>query len=594
MSYKRCNQCKKRLSNNHQNLFCNDFCEQTYVGSSDIFCKLCNTLLGKQSVLKNRLFCNNSCHNKYQQKINLESRNCVMCSNSFVVTKSSKRKKLCSNKCEELYTKSSERNDMRMNTLIKNNLEKFGVESIFSLNDIKEKSRKTKRDKYGDQYYNNLNKGRQTKLDRYGTLDFSDKANKTKLEKYGTLNVNDKSNKTKLEKYNTLDFSDKANKTKLEKYGTLNFADKSKETIKQKYGSYSSMLLKPSYKRLKEKHSDSVEFLFSEDDYLGVNHYKKYNFRCLKCNNIFVDDMCNGSSPTCRTCNPINSGISFDEKEIVSYIKTIYCGNILENDRIILDGKEIDVFLPQLNFGIECDGIYWHSELSGGKDKQYHLNKTQRCLSKNINLIHIWDWEWNCKQDIIKSILSNKVGKSKKVYARKCVIREVNNKDKSTFLINNHIQGDDTSSIRLGLYYEDDLISLMTFVKSRYDKKYEYELSRYCNLIYTNIIGGASKLFNHFINNYNVNSIVTYSDKRLFTGKVYEKIGMGFVNNTPPGYHYFHKNKGIPLERTHFQKHKLSEKLEKFDVSLSEWENMKFNEYDRIWDCGHLKYEWIK
>jgi hypothetical protein len=95
-------------------------------------------------------------------------------------------------------------------------------------------------------------------------------------------------------------------------------------------------------------------------------------------------------------------------------------------------------------------------------------------------------------------------------------------------------------------------------------------------------------------NNYDVKSIVTYSDKRLFTGKLYENLGMTFVNNTPPGYHYFHKNDGTPIERTHFQKHKLKEKLEKFDSQLTEWENMQLNGYDRIWDCGHLKYMWIK
>jgi hypothetical protein len=481
---------------------------------------------------------------------------------------------------------------MRMTTLIKNNLEKYGVESIFSLGEFIEKSKNTRLVKYGDPYYNNHKLGKQTKLEKYGTLDFSDKANKTKLEKYGTLNVNDKSNKTKLEKYGTLDFSNKANKTKLEKYGTLDFGDKTRKTIKERYGSYSVVLLKSSYRKLKDKYLTSVEFLFKEEDYVGVIGYRKYKFKCLKCNGIFSDDMCNGSSPVCRTCNPIHTNISVDEKEILSYIKTIYNDEILENDRTILDGKEIDIYLPEINLGIEFDGIYWHSEISGGKDKHYHLNKTKLSLGKNIQLMHIWDWEWRCKRDIIKSILLSKIGKSKRIFARKCEIKQVINDEKSVFLNDNHIQGNDTSSIRLGLYYNDVLVSLMTFVKSRYDKKYQYELSRYCNILNTNVIGGASKLFNHFVKNYDVNSIVTYSDRRLFTGNLYNQIGMLFVDNTPSGYHYFHKNKGVPIERTHFQKHKLKEKIEKFDSNLSEWQNMKINGYDRIWDCGHLKFNW--
>jgi hypothetical protein len=119
-------------------------------------------------------------------------------------------------------------------------------------------------------------------------------------------------------------------------------------------------------------------------------------------------------------------------------------------------------------------------------------------------------------------------------------------------------------------------------------------MSRYCNILNTNVIGGASKLFNHFIKNYNVNSIVTYSDMRLFNGNVYKNIGMSFVNTTPPNYHYFDRNYCVPLTRIGFQKHKLSKILKIFDNKLSEWQNMQLNGYDRIWDCGHFKYEWIK
>ena len=592
MPYKRCIQCKTRLSNNNTNLFCDNNCNRIYNDSDYVFCKCCEKILGKQSVIKNKTFCNNTCHNLYQRKINLEERKCVFCNKNYIVSKSSNRHKLCSSECETLYTKSGERNDKRMNTLIQNNLKKYGVESIFSLEEVKEKSKKTRLKKYGHEYFNNNEIAKQTKLNKYGTLDFSDKAKQTKLKKYGTLNVNDKSNQTKLKKYGSLDFSKKANETKIKKYGTCDFTDKTRKTTIEKYGSYSKILLKKSFKRLEEKYSSIVKFLFSENEYVGVNEYKKYQFECLRCSNIFVDDMCNGSSPICRICNPITSNISNEEKEILSYIKTIYDGEIIENDRNTLSGQEIDILIPRLNLGIEYNGIYWHSELVGGKNKHYHLNKTKLSLDKNIQLMHIWDWEWQCKQDIIKSILLSKIGKSNRIFARKCEIKQVINDEKSMFLNNNHIQGNDTSSIRLGLYHNDVLVSLMTFVKSRYDKKYQYELSRYCNILNTNVIGGASKLFNYFIKNYDVNSIVTYSDRRLFTGNLYKQIDMSFLDNTPSGYHYFHKNKGVPIERTHFQKHKLKKKLEKFDINLSEWQNMQINGYDRIWDCGHMKFNW--
>ena len=575
MPYKRCNQCKKRLSESHNSDFCNDTCAKIYKNSPIIHCKNCNNILGKKSNLKNKMYCNNICHNNHQKKINLIERTCVQCNKNFIVPKSSKRKKVCSDECLDLYLKSSVRNEKRMQSLIKTNLEKYGVESTFSLQNVIEKSKKTRVDKYGTEYYNNNKLAKITKLEKYGTLDFSDQAKKTKMEKYGKLNFNEKANKTKLEKYGTLDFSDQAIKTKLKKYKSL-----------------SVQALKWGYKKLKEKYKNNVEFLFGENEYDGSIGYKKYTFRCIKCTNIFLDHMCNGMAPHCTICNPIENNISSLEKEILNYIKTIYHGNVIENDREILDGKELDIYIPELSLAIECNGIYWHGEITGRKDKKYHLDKTKNCMGKNIQLMHIWDWEWRYKKNIIKSILLNKFGKSDKIYARKCIVKNVSNDEKVEFLKNNHIQDNDTSSVRLGLYYNEKLVSLMTFVKSRYDKKYQYELSRYCNLLNTHVIGAASKLFTHFINNYDVKSIVTYSDKRLFTGKLYENLGMVFVSNTPPGYHYFNNSKNIPIERTHFQKHKLSKKLENFDPNLTEWENMKLNGYDRIWDCGHIKYEW--
>lgn len=575
MPYKICNQCKKRMNNDHIGEFCSTGCCDIYNNSPDVFCKMCNILIGKLSIVKNKQYCSIICHNKHQRLINLENRECIYCKKSFIVNKSSHRYKLCSDACYVAYISSKERNDGRMKKLKENNLKKYNVEYTISLPDVRLKANKTM-------------------LERYGTLDFSDKAQKTKLEKYGTLDFSNKSKKTKLERYGTLNVNDKSKKTKLEKYGTLDFSDKARKTIKNRYGSLSSILLKNSYKKLKEKYKHIVDFLFSENDYSGAYKYKKYNFKCKICNSEFLYDMCNGRIPMCNICNPpIFDGKSSDEKSLLEYIKTIYDGEIIENNREILNGKEIDIYIPKLKFGIEFNGLYWHSELSGGKDKKYHLNKTELSAENGINLIHIWDWEWKFKTDIIKSILINRFGKSVKIHARKCIIKNVINVDKCEFLEKNHIQGDDKSSIRLGLYYENKLVSLMTFIKSRYDKKYEYELSRFCNILNHNVIGGASKLYQHFIRNNDIKSIVTYSDKRLFIGNVYNNIGMKYVTDTKPGYKYINNNYGFPVERLNFQKHKLSTKLEKFDINLTEWENMQLNGYDRIWDCGHLKYEWI-
>ena len=132
-------------------------------------------------------------------------------------------------------------------------------------------------------------------------------------------------------------------------------------------------------------------------------------------------------------------------------------------------------------------------------------------------------------------------------------------------------------------------MSVMTFGKSRFDKKYKWEIIRFASKSNFTIIGGASKLLKYFIKIYNPKSIVTYSDRRFGDGDVYEKIGFNFIKSTHPSYYYV---KGLNVySRFQFQKHKLRLKLNEYNDNLSEWENMIQNGYDRLWDCGHNKYE---
>lgn len=123
-------------------------------------------------------------------------------------------------------------------------------------------------------------------------------------------------------------------------------------------------------------------------------------------------------------------------------------------------------------------------------------------------------------------------------------------------------------------------------------KNNNWELYRFCSKINTVIIGGASKLLKHFINHHSPDKIISYSDKRWSVGNLYESIGFKLTSNGVPNYWYF--GRGNSYKRHHrfaFAKHTLSKKLKTFDNSLSEWENMKNNGYDRIWDCGSIKFE---
>jgi len=253
------------------------------------------------------------------------------------------------------------------------------------------------------------------------------------------------------------------------------------------------------------------------------------------------------------------------------------------------------LYIPNKNIAIETNGLYWHTEVSGGKNKNYHLNKTKTSSVKGIRLIHILETEWNHSKEVVKSVLNSILSKrNNQIYARKCVVKEVASNEKSKFLVESHLQGNDHATIKLGLYHENELVSLMTFVKSRFDKNFEWEMSRFCSKLNTTIVGGSSKLYAHFVKHYKPKSVVSYSDRRYFSGETYIKLGFSFASNTPPNYHYIIDNYDSIQNRINWQKAKLSKKLVSFDASLSEWENMKNNGFDRIWDCGHTKWIWRK
>ena len=293
----------------------------------------------------------------------------------------------------------------------------------------------------------------------------------------------------------------------------------------------------------------------------------------------------------CPKCT--NYGPSYREVELFKFI-TKYINNLQQSYRGFKQIGEIDVYIPELKIGIEYNGLYWHSDIY--KDKNYHINKTNNAKNTDIKLIHIFEDEWLYKQDIVKSRLLNIIGKTpNKIYARKCTIKEVSSKDCSSFLDQNHIQGKLGAKVRLGLYYNDELVSVMTFGNLRKNlgqssKEGSYELLRFCNKLNTTVIGGASKLFKYFINNYNPNTIISYADRRWSEGNLYYNLGFKLLGETKPN--YFYTNKRFLKRESRFKYRKDILIKQGFNPNKSEHEIMKERGYARIYDCGTLKFEY--
>lgn len=242
---------------------------------------------------------------------------------------------------------------------------------------------------------------------------------------------------------------------------------------------------------------------------------------------------------------------------------------------------EIDLYCPDYKIGIEINGNLYHSFAEDcaphcdGKDEFYHVRKSKLAEEKGIFLFHIFEYELldEGKKEIIISQLRNLFMKnSRKIYARNCIIKEVDSKEKSKFLSENHRQKNDNSSIRLGLYYNNELVSLMTFGRPRFNKKYEWELLRFCSKADTAVVGGASRLFKFFLDNYR-GSVISYSDNAKTRGSLYKILGFSFLRRSDPNYVWCNSCNNI---KTRYQ-----------CQMKDEVKKMRELGYWRIYDCGN-------
>ena len=253
--------------------------------------------------------------------------------------------------------------------------------------------------------------------------------------------------------------------------------------------------------------------------------------------------------------------------------------------------REIDVYIPSLNLGIEYNGLHWHSERLG-KDKNYHLDKLNKCNEQGIKLIQIFEDEWINHREICESKLKQICGlnRNPKIFARKCKVVEITDKNEVyEFLDKNHIQGRTGFTIALGAYYNNELVGVMTFKK---EKNGYWDLNRFATDINHQCIGIGGKLFKHFIRNYSFIEIKSFADRRWTTdptNNLYTKLGFEFDSYVPPTYWYYKDGEIIRHHKFGFRKQILHKRYG-LPLGLKESEMAERLGYTRIWDCGLIKY----
>lgn len=353
-----------------------------------------------------------------------------------------------------------------------------------------------------------------------------------------------------------------------------------------KCGSLRSNLLLTSNKEEFVKKANIIhnsEYTYTNSFYEGAK--EKLTITCSKHGN-FQQQVNNHL--TGHGCPKCIKNISKPEQEVFDFISQYVEAN--QSDKTQLGNRELDIFIPSLNLAIEFNGLYWHSDKF--KEVNYHQHKSKKCSEKGIKLIQIFEDEWTDKKEIVKSRLLNLLKQNtNKIFARNCEVREVSSSDSLKFLENNHIQGKLGAKIKLGLYHNEELVSLITFGNLRKSlgqtaKEGHYELLRFCNKLNTTVIGSASKLQKYFEKNYEYEEIISYADLRWSQGEIYKTLGYNLVRETKPNYFY---TKGTTRENRFIYRKSELVRLG-YDKNKTEKQIMEELGFSRVYDSGTLKF----
>lgn len=505
---------------------------------------------------------------------------CQVCGNKFIIdVRKDPYVKTCSEECRYKLAQMNTDIEKRTESQKKALLEKYGVDNVMKIPRVSDKIKQTNSERYGKEWYTQ-------------TTAYKESVRKTSQEKYGENHF-----------LSSKDVIAKRKKTCLDNYGVDNVSKSNeiihriKEVLIDRYG----------VENIGQIHVKNIKEwkLFKEDPISYIrNHFDKPTMREL-CDYFGV------------TPSPIYSLIDVDNNpDILKHEFSMMESDLKElldkhnisytqNNRTVIKPYEVDFYLPEYQFAIECNPTITHNSSKEdpwngeAKNFKYHQMKTDLCETSGIFLFHIFGYEWTSRRCIIESMVRNLLGVyDKKVFARNCELREVSYHDATIFLTDNHRQGNSASSVRLGLYYENELVSLMTFSKRRAtigtETDGEYELVRFCNKLNTIVVGGASRLFKHFVDIIQPSSVVSFSDRAHTRGNIYKILGFQEIRRSEPGYVWVNEKTDVAYNRVNTQKYNLKKFLndDSIDLSQTETQIMESHGFLKVYDSGTITWKW--
>ena len=346
---------------------------------------------------------------------------------------------------------------------------------------------------------------------------------------------------------------------------------------RKRQAEYRAIDLKTILNRFRKTHGDKYDY--SQSNYKGSD--TPIEIVCREHGSFFMRCYDHKIGYGCKKCS---GTVSKEENNIKEWIEETFKIEVKAGDRKILNGKELDIYIPSKKLAIEYNGIYWHSEIF--KERDYHENKYINCKRQGIQLLHVFEDDWLENENKIKDFLRHKLGGvDNKIGARETTLKEINSKTAREFYNKNHLQGKAQASISLGLFKGDTLMAAISFLKRGSNN--DYNLTRFCSKRNYIVRGGFSKLLKYFLKNNKPSSIITFSDNNYSDGELYLKNGFKKVYNILPDYKYIINNKRY--HKFGFRKDKLKKMFP--NSTGTEKEIAYENNLYRIYDSGKQKFE---
>lgn len=254
--------------------------------------------------------------------------------------------------------------------------------------------------------------------------------------------------------------------------------------------------------------------------------------------------------------------------------------------------RRLDILVPDRSIAVEYHGLIWHST-AFKLDPRDDFKKHKLAEEHGVRVLHVYEDEWASSRPVVERTLLAAIGSLPRVFARTTSVVEVDKKQSDTFFKAHHLQGAPKSKLSLGLMLGNDLVACMAFAPCRSIRRNTdarvWELQRYASIC--SVTGGASKLLKGFLSREMCHTLISYSDNRMFSGRMYEKLGFTLEHETPPDYSYVCTNSRMGrVHKSNFQRKHLPTRLKTFDPSKSEAVNCRENGWYQLFDCGKKKW----